>query len=89
VVADTTSTDGWLITIAAGTGIGVTPASTATLQPHPDVRYIPLSGAPLVPLVLAWPARDPHPHIRELVRVAHGATASLRAGATEPVTPTA
>jgi DNA-binding transcriptional LysR family regulator len=78
VVADSTSTDGWLITIAAGTGIGVTPASTATLQPHPDVRYIPLRGAPLVPLLLAWPAHDPHPHIRELVRVAHRATASLR-----------
>jgi DNA-binding transcriptional LysR family regulator len=79
IVADTTSTDGWLITIAAGTGIGVTPASTATLQPHPDVRYIPLSDAPRVPLLLAWPAHDPHPHIRELVRVAHRATRQLRA----------
>ena len=71
VVAAATSTDGWLITIAAGTGVGVTPASTATTHPHPDVRFIPLPDAPLVPLLLAWPARDPHPHVRELVRIAH------------------
>lgn len=79
IVADTTSTDGWLITIASGTGIGVTPASTATLQPHPDVRYIPLRDAPRVPLLLAWPSHAPHPHTHELVRIAHRATRALRA----------
>lgn len=81
VVADTTNIDSWLITIAAGTGVGVTTAATATQHPHPDVRYIPLRGAPKVPLLLAWPAHDPHPHVRELVRVARLATHPRRGDA--------
>lgn len=50
--ADLTNIDDWLIAIAASTGIGMTPASTATLHPHPDVRFIPIRDAPTVPLVL-------------------------------------
>lgn len=59
-----------LISIAMGTGFGVSVASTATLQPHPDVRYVPLVDAPAVPMLLVWPKREPHPHVRELLRVA-------------------
>ena len=43
--ADTRTIDDWLIAIATATGVGVTPASTATLHPHPDVRFIPISDA--------------------------------------------
>ena len=39
--ADLLTIDDWLIAIAASTGIGVTVASTATLHPHPDVRFVP------------------------------------------------
>jgi DNA-binding transcriptional LysR family regulator len=74
VVADSSRIDDWLIAIAAGTGVGVTAASTATLHPHPGVAFVPLSGVPPIPLLLAWPARDPHPDVRELVRVAQRAT---------------
>lgn len=70
---DTTTIDDWLLAIATSTGVGVTPASTATLHPHPDVRYIPIHDAPSVPLVLAWPRHQPHPHIAAFVAVAREA----------------
>ena len=70
VVADTATTDDWLVSIAAGVGIGVTASSTALMHPHPAVRYIPLTDAEPVPVLLAWPAADPHPHVASLVRIA-------------------
>ena len=74
VAADTARIEDWLVAIAAGTGVGVTAASTATLHPHPGVVFVPLTGAAPIPLLLAWPARDPHPDVRELVPVAKAAT---------------
>lgn len=74
VVADSSRIDDWLVAIAAGTGVGVTAASTPLLHPHPGVAFVPLTGAPPIPLLLAWPVRDPHPDVRELVRVAQRAT---------------
>jgi DNA-binding transcriptional LysR family regulator len=65
--ADLTTLDDWLVAIATSTGIGVTPASTAALHPHPDVRYIPILDAPTVPLVMAWPRSNPHPHTAAFV----------------------
>ncbi|MGH3627305.1 MAG: LysR family transcriptional regulator [Sciscionella sp.] len=53
--------DEWMEAIAAARGIGLTPASTGRLYSHPKIRYIPLSDAPPVPIVLAWPRSDPHP----------------------------
>ncbi|MCU1395906.1 MAG: LysR family transcriptional regulator [Ilumatobacteraceae bacterium] len=73
-----TTTDDWLIAIATGAGIGVSVASTAALRPHPDVRYVPLTDAPRVPLLLVWPSDDPHPHVREFVTLAQRATEHLR-----------
>ena len=74
VVADSTRIDDWLVAIAAGTGVGVTAASTPSLHPHPGVAFVPLTGAPPIPLLLAWPARGAHPDVRELVRIAQRAT---------------
>jgi DNA-binding transcriptional LysR family regulator len=65
--ADLTTIDDWLIAIATSTGIGITVASTAVLHPHPDVRFIPIRDAPLVPLVMVWPRRNPHPHTSAFV----------------------
>jgi DNA-binding transcriptional LysR family regulator len=65
--ADLPTIDDWLIAIATSAGIGVTPASTATLHPHPDVRFIPILDAPTVPLVLVWPRHNPHPHTKAFV----------------------
>lgn len=61
--------DDWLVAIATGAGFSVTVASTAVLHPHPDVRYVPLTDAPPVPLLLAWPRRAPHPAVKELLEV--------------------
>jgi DNA-binding transcriptional LysR family regulator len=57
VGTDTATIDDWLIAIATGAGVGVTAASTATLHPHPDVRFIPIDDAPLLPLIAIWPRR--------------------------------
>ncbi|MEP7114679.1 MAG: LysR family transcriptional regulator [Ilumatobacteraceae bacterium] len=65
--ADLATIDDWLIAIATSAGIGITPASTATLHPHPDVRFIPIHDAPTVPVVLAWPRHNPHPHTKAFV----------------------
>ena len=70
VVADTSTTEDWLVSIAAGVGVGVTASSTALMHPHPTVRYVPLTDAEPVPVLLAWPAADPHPHVPALVRLA-------------------
>jgi DNA-binding transcriptional LysR family regulator len=51
--AEVTTMDDWLVAIAAGIGIGITPASTAALHPHPDIVYVPIVDAPPIPLVLA------------------------------------
>ena len=75
---DQATLDDWLIAIATSSGVGVTPASTATLHPHPDVRFIPISDAPTVPLVLVWPRHNPHPHAKAFV--ANAQRALLRAG---------
>ncbi len=55
------NTDEWLHEIALGRGIGVGVASSADFHRHPDIRYIALSDAPPVPVLLAWPRRAPHP----------------------------
>ncbi|HEY4607774.1 MAG TPA: LysR family transcriptional regulator, partial [Ilumatobacteraceae bacterium] len=75
--ADMPTIDDWLIAIATGTGVGVTPASTATLHPHPDVRFIPISDASTVPLVLVWPRRNAHPYTTAFVAAAQRAVRTL------------
>ncbi len=61
--------DDWLVAIASGEGFGVSVASTASLHQHPSVRYVKLTDASLVPLYLAWPRRNAHPAVKELLRV--------------------
>ena len=73
--ADLNTIDDWLIAIAAATGVGLTPASTALLHPHPDVRFIPIHDAPTVPVVLAWPWHNPHPYTKAFVANARYAMA--------------
>lgn len=70
VATEVTTIDDWLVAIAAGTGFGVSVASTAVLHPFPDVRYVPLDGIGPVTLLLAWPKRSPHPAVKDLVRLA-------------------
>jgi DNA-binding transcriptional LysR family regulator len=76
--SDSETIEDWLMAIATGVGIGVTPASTATLHPRPDIRYIPIVDAPTVPLVLMWPKRGSHPQTKSFVATARRATRHLR-----------
>ncbi|MFJ3900223.1 LysR family transcriptional regulator [Streptomyces sp. NPDC090025] len=64
------NTDDWLAAIAAGRGIGVSSASTATLHPHPGVTYLPLRDAPPLPVLLAWREGARHPATGALGEVA-------------------
>ncbi len=70
VVADASSIDDWMVAIASGLGFGVSVSSTAALHPHPEIRYVPLSDAAPVPLLVAWPRRGAHPSVAEFVRIA-------------------
>lgn len=85
--ADMSTIDDWLLAIATSIGVGVTPASTAGLHPHPDVRFIPIHDAPSVPLVLAWPKQQPHPHTTAFVAAARNALKPGRAGPKAPGSP--
>jgi DNA-binding transcriptional LysR family regulator len=62
-VVEVTNTDEWLLAIAVGGAVGVTPASTATQHAHPGVRFVPLTAVPDVTVALVWPERGPHPAV--------------------------
>ncbi len=71
------NTDDWLLAIAGGDGVGVTTTTTAVTATHPDVVYVPMPDAPLVPLRLAWRTdRVHHPDLRALLRHATALTRS-------------
>lgn len=62
--------DEWMEAIAAGRGVGLTPASTGRLYSHPAIRYRLIADAPRVPISLAWPRGATHPLVAEFVAVA-------------------
>jgi DNA-binding transcriptional LysR family regulator len=64
--------DEWMEVIAAGRGVGLTPASTGRLYSHPEIRYVLVADAPTVPITLAWPRVAPHPLVPDFVAVAGG-----------------
>lgn len=66
---EVSNVDDWYSTIAAGDAIGITPASTAEIYPHPDVRYVPLVEVPPVRIYLAWPAAGAHPAVAILLAI--------------------
>ncbi|GAB3850423.1 LysR family transcriptional regulator [Dactylosporangium cerinum] len=65
------NTDDWLAVIIAGDAVGVTAAGTAAMHPSPAVRYIPLTDAPPVDVILAWREPVTHPSVPDLLRLAH------------------
>ena len=62
--------DEWMEVIAAGRGVGLTPASTGRLYSHPAIRYRLVADAPRVSITLAWPRLAPHPLVPDFVAVA-------------------
>ncbi|MEV4508490.1 LysR family transcriptional regulator [Dactylosporangium sp. NPDC049525] len=65
------NTDDWLSVIIAGDAVGVTTAGTAAMHPNPAVRYVPLTDAPPVDVILAWREPVTHPAVPDLLRLAH------------------
>ncbi len=78
IAADVLTLEDWLIAIASGAGFGISAASTAALHPWPDLRYVLVRDVAPIPLLLAWPARGAHPHVKSFVAVARRATRELR-----------
>lgn len=78
VGVEVATVDDWLVAIASGAGFGVTVRSTAQLHQHPDVRYVPVTDAPPVLLLLAWPRRAAHPAMSHVRQVAVDAFADDR-----------
>lgn len=60
-IVEVRNVEEWLEAIAAGRGIGMTPATTSRLYNHPQIRYRPILDAPPVQIVMAWPAKAAHP----------------------------
>ncbi|MDG4861015.1 LysR family transcriptional regulator [Streptomyces sp. T-3] len=56
--------------VAMGKGTGLLPALVAHRQLHPAVRYIPIAGAPRVPLNLVHPIQGAHPLARRFTGLA-------------------
>lgn len=59
----------WLESVAARHGVGIAPESVRR-HTHPGVRYLRLKNAPAVPMLLTWPARNPHPLAERLAHAA-------------------
>ncbi|MBC9717694.1 LysR family transcriptional regulator [Streptomyces sp. TRM66268-LWL] len=73
---EVSNVDEWLTAIAMGDAVGVTAEATGHSHPHPGVRYVPLTDAPPVTVLLAWPRTPTHPAtpalITHLRRMAEG-----------------
>lgn len=61
VIEHTRDVDDWLAAIAAGRGIGITPASTASQYRREGIVFRPLRHAPPVTVHMIWRRHDPHP----------------------------
>ncbi|MEU6584391.1 LysR family transcriptional regulator [Nocardia sp. NPDC046763] len=70
--------DDELHTVAAGRAISLTTACAELYFPRPGVSYVPLTGLPLSPLVLAWRADDQNPLTHAFVAAARAYVESRR-----------
>lgn len=75
VAVEVDTIDDWQSYIAAGVGIGVTPASTAWMHPHAEISYLPLRDAPAVPVYLVWASNNRHPALRSFIQLARDVVA--------------
>jgi DNA-binding transcriptional LysR family regulator len=63
--------DEWIALVAAGRGVGATPASAARTHAHTGVVFLPLEDAPVVTLRVAWLPRRGSPLVRRFAEIAH------------------
>ncbi|MEV7663629.1 LysR family transcriptional regulator [Paenarthrobacter sp. NPDC089316] len=62
--------DEWLSLVVAGRGVGALPSSAARATSHPQIRFIPLTGAPPVSVWLVYQPRRQNPLVRKFVALA-------------------
>ncbi|MFC5952634.1 LysR family transcriptional regulator [Pseudonocardia lutea] len=68
------TTEDWLVRIASGGAVGVTPAATSQLHRYPGVAYVPLTDVPPVPVWLVWTDPPTHPAVPQLVELVQEVT---------------
>ncbi|OMC15682.1 LysR family transcriptional regulator [Mycobacterium colombiense] len=69
-VVETTNFDEWIECVAADRGIGVIPDVAIRRNIHPGVRFVALSGAPDIPVALAFLKRANGPVLRRFIEAA-------------------
>jgi DNA-binding transcriptional LysR family regulator len=79
-IVETRNFDEWLESIAAGRGIGVVPDVAMRRSIHSAVRFIPLTGAPVSPVFLAFLPHVREPLLRQFVAAAVAAVPAPDAG---------
>jgi DNA-binding transcriptional LysR family regulator len=70
-VVEVTNTDEWLMAIASGEAVGVTPESTPTQHNHPGVRFVPIPGDATITVSLVWRPERAHPALADFLAVVH------------------
>ncbi|WP_238440304.1 substrate-binding domain-containing protein [Streptomyces sp. TR1341] len=80
VAATCTNFDEWLEAVAADWGVGCVPESIAHRHTHPSVVFIPVEGAPEIPMHLVFPRNGAHPLVPTFVSIAGAVTKRLREG---------
>jgi len=63
-------TEEWLDEIATGGAVGTTAEATVARHPRRGVTYRPLTGAPRIPVTLAWRRGEAGPEVEALVGLA-------------------
>jgi DNA-binding transcriptional LysR family regulator len=62
--------DNWCEHVAAGHGIGLSPASAARFHGRPGICFVPSAGLPAATMCVAWRAGDTRPAVRHFVALA-------------------
>ncbi|MEU4672618.1 LysR family transcriptional regulator [Amycolatopsis sp. NPDC023774] len=71
-VVETANFDEWIESVATGRGLGVVPEVAVRRNIHPTVRFLPIAGAPAIPVALAFLPSANGPVLRQFVEAAIG-----------------
>jgi len=80
IAARVTTLEDWLLAIATGQGVSITPASTMALHRNPGVAYVPMRDAPPLDTYIGWRKGPGHPARREFGVLARAVLRSAVAG---------
>lgn len=65
--------DEWQEAVAADHGVGIISKTAQHRGVHPAIRFVPIDGAPLVQVVLAYPRQGAHPLAARFAAIAYDA----------------